>query len=199
MKNLLLLPLSILLASPVVAFAPIPNLSACYPAGFGPPKNVYAATSNGRTFMVVDAPLQKKSEAISRLVFLQGRSPCKFLGNRPITLLAYMPRDAAVSIARQRLESMVNKVGRAAFQAYLDEDLSDSDEATFIYPEEAEAYKQLGLRASKKTSVVRQPCEVKSPAGAIVLKTRLKDPQFAKEYKARISKVCPPIKNWSDF
>jgi hypothetical protein len=199
MKTLLFLSLSILLVSPAVASAPIPNLSACYPSGFGSPKNVYAATSKGKTFMVVDAPIQKKSEAVARLVFLQGRSPCKFLGNRPITLLAYMPRDAAVSIARQRLELMVNKVGRAAFQAYLDEDLSDSDEVTFIFPEEAEAYKQLGLRASKKTSVVRQPCEVQSPDASIVLKTRLKDPKFAKKYKARISKVCPPIKNWSGF
>lgn len=188
----ILLLLVILATSSVALSAPAPNLSACYPAGFDPPTNVYTASSNSKTFVVVDAPIQKKRGAIAQLVFLQRPAPCKLIGNRAISLLAYMPMEAAISISRQRIEPTVNKIGRAAFQAALDEDLSNSDETSFIYPEQAAAYKQLGFRIPKKISVVEQPCELKDTSP--IFKARMKDPKFAKEYKLSRLKLCPAIK-----
>ena len=180
---------------------PKSSLPRCYPSEIdGPPLEQYSVQRRGAKYTYyIASQLNDKSQSPSTDVVLikerfDGR--CQILNktSQLVSLLAFVPQDIAVNLAKQQLNKIISKIGLKTYQARLNNiQVSEDPNPYFYFPEQVMALKELGLKIPKNIVIVNQVCESEL-LNPYTQKQMKKDKIYAENMKAD----CPPLKKYNE-
>jgi hypothetical protein len=144
--------------SRTIAKEPEKPYAQCFPKAYKVVSESSYKSQNGGLYWQISS-VHKSSETPDSVEFLHFRTngDCEAIGNSSISKLQFMPKDAAVMLARKHYEPYFNKCLKAKGKAFCVKEFektfnTPSDKENFmdqsvVWPEDVIALKQLGVRA----------------------------------------------------